>query len=271
MIGIFDSGLGGLNILRAILKNKKLSAYNYLYLGDNLRMPYGSRSPEAVFNFTLEAIKYLFGRGCQLIIVACNTSSALSLRKIQQKWLKKFFPQRRVLGVIRPTVEEVLEKKPEISRLGILATKGTVNSLSYLREFKKIKKEIKVYQQIAPLLVPIIEEGKEGLPCLKGLLKKYLQPLLRKKIESLVLACTHYSLVKKEIREVLPKRIKVFSQDEIIPKKLAIYLNNHPEIERKIGRQGKRIFLATDISFGLKKTAKDFFKEEIEIKLIKLQ
>jgi len=251
-IGVFDSGLGGLIILWAI--RKFLPQYDYVYLGDTKRVPYGNRSQNTVFRFTREAVDYLFRKeNCALVIVACNTSSAKALRKIQQEYLLKNFSDRRVLGVLIPAAEDAAK----YSKIGILATKGTVKSGTFPIEIKKVNRKVpalnsrgsstkvgtKIWQTPAPRLVSLAEAGEYHLAGVY--IKKYLAPLVAKKIEVLVLGCTHYPLFKKEFKKVLPKNIKIVSQDEIIPKKLKIYLGNHPEINKKLSRNKKMKILVT--------------------------
>jgi len=264
-IGFFDSGLGGLLILKSVIK--KLPSYDYLYLGDTKRVPYGNRSQETIYEFTKKAVEYLFSQNCQLIILACNTASAQALRKIQQEYLPKYYPSRRVLGVIIPTVETVLENK-KISRVGVLATLSTVNSKSFVKEFKKAKPNIKIFQQAAPLLVPLIEN--DGLKYSQPILKEYLKPLLNKKVEAIVLGCTHYPMLKNKIRKMVGRNIKVISQDELIPKKLDNYLKRHPEIEHKLRKNRQQTFAVTDLTPNFQKIAKKWFKNNICLTLVNL-
>src|SRR5664279_3396454 len=183
-IGIFDSGLGGLIITHSLIN--KLPQYDYLYLGDTARVPYGNRSPEIVFQYTLESVDYLFKQNCKLIIVACNTASSEALRKIQQDYLPKNYPDRKILGVIIPSVEEVVEKT-RTGKIGVIATRGTVNSQTYIREIQKLRPNTKVYQQAAPLLVPLIEY--DGSKWVDKILDEYLAPLLQQDIDTLILGC----------------------------------------------------------------------------------
>jgi glutamate racemase len=268
-IGIFDSGLGGLLILKNILK--RLPRYNFLYLGDTKRVPYGNRSQKTIYQFTKNAVDYLFSQNCQLIILACNTASSQALRKIQQKYLPKKYPARRVLGVIIPTVEAALELK-NIKKVGVLATPSTVASGTFIREFKKAsagwRKKIKVIQQAAPLLVPLIENN--GLKWAEPIIKEYLKPLLTKKVNAIILGCTHYPALKNKIRQIAGRNIKIISQDEIIPDKLHDYLKRHPGIENKLQKNGKRIFLVTDITKDFQMTAKKWLGKDINLRLINL-
>jgi glutamate racemase len=238
-IGVFDSGLGGLVVAQAIMA--RLPQYDYLYLGDTRRVPYGGRSQETIHEFTSEALNYLFAQNCQLIILACNTASAEALRKSQQEYLPRYYPDRRVLGVIIPTAEEVFSvHRPR--RVGVLATKSTVESNAYARELNRQCPNVEVAQLAAPLLVPLLEN--DGLPYLEPILKDYLAKL--KDIEALVLGCTHYALIKEDVRAAVS--VPVYSSDEIVPTKLADYLHRHPEIEAKLGRNGERLYHLTDLS-----------------------
>lgn len=261
-IGIFDSGLGGLFILKSIIK--KLPNYDFLYLGDTQRTPYGNRSPDVVYQFTKEAVDYLFKKGCFLIILACNTASSLALRKIQREYLPKKYPKRRVLGVIIPTIEEAIKRK--VKRIGVLATQSTVASEVFKKEIKKNNPQIKVFQKPAPLLVPLIENN--GLKWATPILKNYLKPLIRKKVEIVILGCTHYPLLKNKIRKLVGSNVKALSQDEIIPQKLLDYFKRHPEIEEKLTKKGKKFFEVTDLTIYFQKTAQKWFGENILLKKV---
>jgi glutamate racemase len=195
MIGIFDSGYGGLTVFKEI--KKLLPQYSYIYLGDNLRAPYGGRSQEAVYQFTEQAVDFLFKQGCQLVIIACNTASAEALRKLQQEWLPKHYPNNHVLGVIRPVVEEAV-KQSKSGKIGVVGTKATVESQSYVKELKKQKTDVEVVQQACPLLVPLVEEGWLKKPETRMIIKKCLRPLKDHQIDILILGCTHYPLLMKE-------------------------------------------------------------------------
>ncbi len=261
-IGFFDSGLGGLFLLKKAVK--VLPQYDYLFLADLKRSPYGNRSAQVVYDFTREAAGYLFKNGCQIIIVACNTASALALRKLQQEYLPAKYPDRRILGVVVPTIEETLKYK--IKRLGVLATKATIESGVYAKEIKKLNPGIKVWQYAAPLLVSLIENN--SLRWAEPILKAYLKPLISKKVEAIILGCTHYVVLKRRVQKIVGPKIKVISQDEIIPKKLADYLACHPEIAGKISKTGKIIFETTDLGADFCQTAKKWFGKEIRLKLV---
>jgi len=243
-IGVFDSGLGGLTILKALIK--RLPQYNYFYLGDNARVPYGNRSPEIIYEFTKEAVDFLFKKNCQLIIIACNTSTSTSLRKIQTEYLAKHYPDRKVLGVIKPAVEEIGEKK--FKKIGIIGTKTTINSGAFVREIKKILPKAEVFQQPCPLLVPYIEDSGRNQQILKLMLKEYLKELKEKNIGSLLLACTHYEILEKQIKKEIGEKVKVISEGKLVAKKLEDYLRRHPEIEQKLGKSHQVNYCFTDIN-----------------------
>ncbi len=244
-IGIFDSGYGGLTILQSI--KEKLPDYDYLYLGDNARAPYGDRSFEVVYQYTLDAVKFLFNQGCSLVIVACNTSSAKALRSIQQKDLEKIAPNKRVLGVIRPCVEELAENK-KINSVGIIGTLGTISSNSYGLEIEKYAPKIKYVQHACPLWVPLIENEKQESAYGKEIIKNDLSILLQKSpnIDTLVLACTHYPILEPILKDFLPKNIDVLSQGPIVAKKLVEYLKNHPEIDEVCSKNSTTLFMTSE-------------------------
>ena len=263
-IGIFDSGLGGLIIAKAI--KKLMPEYDYVYLGDTKRVPYGNRSHETVFEFTKQAVDFLFRKeNCEIIIVACNTASARALRRIQQEYLPKNFPDKKVIGVLIPTAEECIKYK----RVGIIATNGTVASNTFLSEIAKISDKIKVFQNPAPMLVELAEEGEKVLA--KKFIAKYLEYFADKKIEVLALGCTHYPFYKKEIRKILPKNIKMISQDEVVPKKLKNYFERHPEITKKLSKNKTTKILLTDLTKNIEKLSKKWFGKDAKPELIKLK
>ncbi len=243
-IGIFDSGYGGLTVMREIVKT--LPEYDYLYLGDNARSPYGPRDFDTIYEYTLECVKYLFRQGCPLVILACNTASAKALRNIQQRDLPNMDPDRRVLGVIRPTAE-VIGQFSKHKKVGILGTAGTVRSESYLMEIKKFFPELEVCQQACPMWVPLVENGELSGEGASFYVKKYLDELLAKNqgVDTVLLACTHYPLLMPLIRQFLPKKIKVIEQGHIVAKSLQDYLRRHSEMESKCSKNGSRIFHTT--------------------------
>lgn len=243
MIGVFDSGLGWLTVLKEFLK--VLPEHDYMYLGDNARMPYGNKSDEIIYNYTKEAVDFLFKQGCELIIIACHTASAKALRRIQQEYLPANFSERRVLGVVIPLVEEAAKLSGN-KRVGIIGTKATIESRIYGKEFKKVGLEAEIYEQSCPLLVPLIEEGWIKRPETQMILRKYLRPLKEKKVDTLILSCTHYPLLIKNIARVMGKRVKIINPATVVAEKLKDYLERHLEIEMKLGENKKRIFFTTD-------------------------
>jgi glutamate racemase len=232
-------------------------------------VPYGNRSQATILEFTKKAVDFLFSQNCQLIILACNTASALALRKIQKEYLPKKYSGKRILGVIVPTIEATLENK-NIKRIGVLATPSTVASGTFVREFKKASGgRIKIFQQPAPLLVPLVENN--GLKWANPILKEYLKPLLAKKVQAIILGCTHYPALKNQISHIAGKKIKVISQDEIIPGKLADYLRRHPEIETKLVKRSRQKFFVTDITKDFQATAGKWLGKKIKLELADLE
>lgn len=261
-IGVFDSGYGGLTILKEILA--ELPEYDYLYLGDNARAPYGTRSFDVVFDFTRQAVEELFRRGCHLVILACNTASAKALRSIQQHVLPVSFPDRRVLGVIRPTVEAV----GDITRsghVGLLATPGTVKSHSYRMEIAKLYPDMRITELGCPMWVPLIETNEASGPGADYFVKKYLDEILCKdpQIDTLLLGCTHYPILLPKISRYVPDNIRILSQGEIVAKSLADYLRRHPEIETKCSKGGQVEYLTTESSETFDSLASVFIDREV--------
>lgn len=248
-IGVFDSGLGGLTILKTFLK--KLPQYDYVYYGDNARVPYGNRSPEIIYQFTKEAVDFLFKKKCGLIILACNTSTSVCLKKIQQEYIPKYYPNIKVLGVIRPIIESI--EKIKSLQIGVIGTKATINSKAFIREINKVLPKSKVFQKACPLLVPFIENSIKNKKILNLLLKEYLNPLIKKNIDLLILGCTHYEIIKKEISKVLGKKIKILSEGIIVAQKLKDYLFRHPEIESKLDKNSKVEYNFSDKNYENKK------------------
>ena len=241
--------------------------YDYIYLGDTQRLPYGNRSSETVYMFLREAVTYLFQQQqCALIIVACNTASAEALRRIQQEYLPPNYPDRRVLGVIIPAAEAVLERG--IMRVGVLATEGTVQSGAFTRELKKLNPRVEVFHEAAPLLVPLLENGDTAYKNL--IVEEYIRAVEKHGINGLLLGCTHYPILKAEIRAVLQPQIQLVCQDEIVPGKLQTYLRRHPELDEKLGKNGKREFLVTDITPTLEKKANEWFGKDVALEVVEL-
>ena len=265
-IGIFDSGIGGLWILRHIYK--KLPQCDYIYLGDTARVPYGNRSQEVIYRFAIQAVDFLFKNNCSLIIFACNTVSGKALRKIQREYIADRYPQKRILGVIVPAVEEAIEQGKK--RVGIIATESTVSSGAFIREMKKLDSKVKVFQQSCPLLVPIVEVGEENSKIADLALKKYLKPLLEKNIDALILGCTHYGFLENKIKKIAGEKTEGIDEGKVVAEKLKKYLKNHPEIEKNIGKNYKTKFFSTDLTDTLKNKANKFFGDNIIIKKIRL-
>jgi glutamate racemase len=268
-IGVFDSGYGGLTILDAI--RKKLPQYDYLYLGDNARAPYGPRSFNIVYRFTLEAVKYLFDQGCHLVILACNTASAKALRNIQQNDLPGIDPTKRVLGVIRPTVEKIGEIS-HTGNIGILGTTGTIQSKSYDIEIEKIHPTFKVFSQSCPLWVPLVENLEAHGDGADYFVHKYINELLQQSndIDSIILGCTHYPILIDKIRKYTPDHINIVEQGTIIADSLADYLNRHPEMDIKCSKNGSCSYLTTEDADKFNSLASIFLNENIESKHINL-
>ncbi|MFL9481519.1 glutamate racemase [Chitinophagaceae bacterium LWZ2-11] len=244
-IGVFDSGYGGLTVLKEIVD--KLPQYDYLYMGDNARSPYGTRSFETVYHYTLQCVNWFFSQGCSLVILACNTASAKALRTIQQNDLPKIGGEKRVLGVIRPTTE-VIGNYSKTGSIGVLATTGTVQSESYLIEISKFYPELRVLQQACPMWVPLVENNEHISPGADYFVELYLDRLLKKdgKIDTILLACTHYPLLIDKIKQFLPEEINIVSQGKIVAESLQDYLERHPAIEEKCRKGGKLEFYTTD-------------------------
>jgi glutamate racemase len=261
-IGVFDSGYGGLTVLKEIVK--RLPQYDYIYLGDNARSPYGPRSFETVYHYTWECVQWFFKQECSLVILACNTASAKALRTIQQNNLNAVAPEKRVLGVIRPTTEHIGELT-KTGNVGILGTNGTVSSQSYLIEIEKFFPEVKVYQQACPMLVPLIENQEYETDGADFFIKKYLKSLLAQsdKIDTVLLACTHYPLIKNRFELFLPGKVTVISQGDIVAASLADYLNRHLEMEEKCSKNGKTIFYTTDSAEDFDKQAGIFYGRSV--------
>ena len=263
-IGIFDSGLGGLFITKSIVK--MLPQYEYLYVGDTERTPYGNRSEKIVYQFLAEAVDFLFRNDCALVIVACNTASAQALRRVQQEYIPAHYPTRRVLGVIIPAVEEAIAHGAK--KVGVLATASTVRARAFTRELKKRNTRIMVYERPAPLLVPIIEHDE--LEYADEMLKKYLAPLIAKKIDTLILGCTHYPILKQRIKKMVGPRIRVISQDEIVGTKLKEYLLRHKELARLLSRRRVVHICVTDITPTFRVCARRWFGKRAPLKTISL-
>ena len=261
-IGVFDSGYGGLTILSKI--REALPEYDYIYLGDNARTPYGTRSFEIVYEFTLQAVNKLFEMGCHLVILACNTASAKALRTIQMNDLPNIDPDRRVLGVIRPTAE-CIGSMTQTRHVGILATAGTIKSESYPLEVHKLFEDIKVSGEACPMWVPLVENNEANGEGADFFIRKYIDNLLAKdrQIDTLVLGCTHYPILLPKIQKFIPQGVKVVAQGEYVATSLKDYLHRHPEMDMKCTREGKCRFYTTE--------AEDKFIESASMFLITVQ
>ncbi len=268
-IGIFDSGYGGLTVFRAI--RDALPHYDYLYLGDNARAPYGNRSFESIHAYTWQCVQWMLGRGCPLIILACNTASAKALRTIQQKDMPRTHDAERVLGVIRPTAE-VIGAYSHTGHVGVMGTKGTVQSGSYPIEIEKFFPDVRVYQQACPLWVPVIEAGEHESEAADYLVEKYLNELLAQSpdIDTVLLACTHYPLLAPKILEHLPEGIRLISQGSIVAESLADYLHRHAGLESMLSRSRTTRFYTTDDASSFEERGSAFWGELLSAEHIQL-
>ncbi|GHV07851.1 glutamate racemase [Bacteroidia bacterium] len=268
-IGIFDSGYGGLTILDEI--RRYLPEYDYVYLGDNARTPYGNRSFEVVYEFTLQAVKWLLKQNCPLVILACNTASAKALRSIQQKDLPNIDPDRRVLGIIRPTVEKIASLTKS-KHVGILGTKGTIASKSYSLEMEKLFPNITIVGEACPMWVPLVENNEFDKPGADYFVKQNIDHILEKDplIDTLILACTHYPMLKRKIRSFLPEKILCVSQGNLVAKSLGNYLDRHPAMDLQCSRNGSCRFFTTESEEKFEEMASVFLKRKVEVKRISL-
>ncbi|HSU29492.1 MAG TPA: glutamate racemase [Chitinophagaceae bacterium] len=268
-IGVFDSGYGGLTVLKEIIR--ELPAYDYMYLGDNARAPYGNRSFETVYQYTLQCVKWFFDQGCSLVILACNTASAKALRTIQQKDLPLMGPGKRVLGVIRPTTE-IIGTLTENKSVGILATEGTVASQSYTVEIEKFFPGLKVYQEACPMWVSLVENNEHLGHGADYFVKKNIHSIFEagEDIDVILLACTHYPLMEQKIQEYLPIGVKLVSQGEIVARSLKQYLERHPEIESLCSRNSISTFYTTDSVEDFDKHAASFFGSFVSSKHVEI-
>jgi len=268
-IGVFDSGYGGLTVLKAI--TSKLPQYDYVYLGDNARAPYGNRSFDTVYQYTLQCVKWFFKQGCPLVILACNTASAKALRTIQQNDLPNIDPEKRVLGVIRPT-SEIIGRFTKSGHVGIVATTGTIQSQSYLIEIKKKFPDCTVYQQACPMWVPLVENREFDNPGADYFIEKNIEQLLTQsnKIDTLLLACTHYPLLINSLRKFVPPTTAIIAQGDIVADSLADYLHRHPAIENNCLKSGQLQFYTTDNTTDFDEKGAFFYGEPIQSKYVAL-
>lgn len=268
-IGVFDSGYGGLTILNEI--RHKLPQYDYIYLGDNARAPYGTRSFDIVYRFTLEAVRYLFEQGCQLVILGCNTASAKALRTIQQNDLPSIDPDRRVLGVIRPTVEKIGEIT-KTGNIGIVGTPGTVRSRSYDMEIEKLYPHFNTFSQACPMWVPLVENGEAAGDGTDYFVKRDVERLMSQHqgIDTVILGCTHYPLLKDKVEKYVPEGVTVLSQGAIVADSLADYLRRHPEMTARCSKTATCRYLTTESSDKFSESATVFLSEPVEATSITL-
>lgn len=268
-IGIFDSGYGGLTVLKEI--SRQLPQYDFIYLGDNARAPYGNRSFETVYEYTLQCVKKLFEMNCPLVILACNTASAKALRNIQQKDLPKIAPEKRVLGVIRPTTE-IVGKISKTGHVGVLGTAGTITSNSYPIEIAKFYPDLKVSQEACPMWVSLVENNESESEGADFYIKKNLDNILSKddQIDTLILGCTHYPLLISKIKKHLPPHINLLSQGQIVADGLADYLKRHPEMELQCSKGNSIEFYTTDSAENFDKAGSLFFGKEVKSKHLSL-
>lgn len=264
-IGIFDSGYGGLTIYNEI--KKLLPDYDYIYLGDNARTPYGTRSFNTVYEFTRQAVRYLFEQGCQLVILACNTASAKALRSIQQLDLPLLDPNRRVLGIIRPTVETIGEVTKS-RHVGVLATEGTIKSLSYPLEIRKLFPDIEVTGEACPIWVPLVETNEFASDGADFFIKRHIENLLARdsKIDTIILGCTHYPILLDKIRKYVPKGISIMTQGSAVASSLKDYLSRHPEMDSLCTKGGSSTFFTTESEGKFGNQASLFLNQQIEVK-----
>jgi len=269
-IGVFDSGYGGLTILQKI--RELLPQYDYIYLGDNARTPYGTRSFEVVYEFTLQAVTRLFEMGCHLVILACNTASAKALRSIQMNNLPIIDPKRRVLGVIRPTVE-IIGQLTQSRHVGVLATPGTIKSESYPMEIHKLYPDIQVTGNACPLWVPIVESNEAGNEGADYFVRKYISELLSKdnQIDTVILGCTHYPLLLPKIQQYMPAGIRIVAQGELIAQSLKNYLMRHPEIASQCTQGNSCSYCTTESEEKFIESASAFLSENINVQHITLE
>ncbi|GJL84804.1 MAG: glutamate racemase [Micavibrio sp.] len=258
-LGIFDSGLGGLLVAKSIKAH--MPSLDMIYLGDTLHVPYGNRSEEAIYEYCYRGVDFLFSQGCNLVIMACNTGSAAALRRLQQEYLPGRYPDRRILGVVVPTLEAAVELGHE--KIGLIATNYIIQSDIYEEELQRINPKVAIYPKATPLLVPLIEN--DGMEWIGPIIRTYLQPLMAQKIQSLILGCTHYPFLKSLIRKEVGDDLILLSQDEIIPQKLEEYLKRHPEISEALGRSGIQEFFVTDVTDAYQRSARFIYNKEIFI------
>lgn len=268
-IGVFDSGYGGLTVLSEL--RKAMPDNDFIYLGDNARAPYGTRSFDVVYEYTLQAVKTLFDQGCHLVILACNTASAKALRTIQKNDLQEIDPNKRVLGVIRPCAE-MIDEFSTTKHIGVLGTNGTVNSESYVLEIKKLHPHIIVTQEACPMWVPLVEDTTFNTPGGAFFIKQNLESILSKdpQIDTLILGCTHYPILMEQIRKFVPDSVNIIAQGEIVADKLVDYLKRHPEMADKCSKNGMTKYYTTESPRSFEEAASLFLDEVIDAQQIDL-
>ena len=261
-IGVFDSGYGGLTVLSEL--RKAMPDNDFIYLGDNARAPYGTRSFDVVYEYTLQAVKSLFDQGCHLVILACNTASAKALRTIQQNDLPKIAPEKRVLGVIRPCAE-MINAFSTTKHIGVLGTSGTVKSKSYVLEIEKLHPYIAVSQEACPMWVPLVEDNEFNTPGGEFFIRQNIESVLSKdsELDTLILGCTHYPILLEQIRKFVPNSVKVIAQGEIVAKKLAEYLKRHLDMADKCSMNGITMYYTTENPRSFEEKASLFLDEKI--------
>ena len=269
-IGIFDSGYGGLTILSEI--KKLMPEYDYLYLGDNARTPYGNRSNELIYKFTLQAVKWFFSQGCHLVIIACNTASAIALRSIQQKDLPQIDLFKRVLGVVRPTVESIVDFT-HTGHVAVLGTEGTIKSRTYEIEIKKLHPHLQITTEACPMWVPLVENRENDKPGADYFVKQHISNILDKDkdIDTIILGCTHYPLLLDKIKKYTPENITLISQGKHVAKSLKIYLDRHKEMDSMCSKNGERLYYTTDSTDKFREVASFFLNEAIEVEKVNIE
>jgi glutamate racemase len=269
-IGVFDSGIGGLTVLKEI--RKRMPEYDYVYLGDSARAPYGTRSFETVYRYTLQCVQWFFVQGCDLVVLACNTASAKALKSIQQNDLPKMGYGKRVLGVLRPSTETI-GHYTKSGHVGILATSGTVNSDSYPVEIRRFFPQLKVSQHACPMWVPLVENREHMSPGADYFIEKDVELLLNKdpEIDTILLGCTHYPLLEEKIRKFVPDHVSIISQGSIVAEKLEDYLNRHPDMKSRISTRGSCLFFTTDSVDEFNSRAQIFFEGKVKSEHVELK
>lgn len=282
MIGVFDSGFGGLTVLRSLMA--RLPDYDYFYLGDSARAPYGSHSLDVVHNFTREAVEFLFDAGCPLVVLACNTASAQALRTLQQRHLPAHRPDRRILGVVRPSAEALAGLPPGAipgvtqpslteGTVAVLGTVGTVRSGSYALELAKLAPRLRLLQQACPLWVPLVEAGETSGAGVDYFLHKYLDPLFAHTSgpTRVLLGCTHYPLLRKGIESMIPPSVEIIDQGDLVADRLSDWLRRHPDVERRLSRQGRRRIATTDDSSWFARQGEPILGSPIDVERVRLR